>query len=54
MKRKRTKEWSGRQLHGHFKTEPEDLSGVSRNCIGTDELKKEEKRPFFGRARPGT
>ena len=47
MKRKRTEDWSGRQLHGHFKREPKDLSGVSRNCIGTDELKKEEKGPFF-------
>ena len=29
MKRKRTEDWSGKQLHGQFKRETEDLSGVS-------------------------
>ena len=28
MKRKRTEDWSGKQLHGHFKRETKDLSGV--------------------------
>ena len=29
MKRKRTEDWSGKQLHGQFKRETDDLSGVS-------------------------
>ena len=28
MKRKRTEDWSGKQLHGQFKRETKDLSGV--------------------------
>ena len=40
-KRKRTEDWSGKQLHGQFKRETGDLSGVSWNWIRTGELKKE-------------
>ena len=40
MKRKRTEDWSGKQLHGQFKTETEDLSGVSWSWKKTVELKK--------------
>ena len=29
MKRKRTEDWSGKQLHRQFKGETEDFSGVS-------------------------
>ena len=29
MKRKSTEDWSGKQLHGQFKRETDDLSGVS-------------------------
>ena len=41
MKRKRTEHWSGKQLHGQFKRETDDLSGVSWERIRTGELKKE-------------
>ena len=41
IKRKRIEDWSGKQLHGQFKRETEDLSGVSCNWIRTSELKKE-------------
>ena len=47
MKRKRTEDWSGKQLHGQFKKETEDLSGVSRNWIRTGELKKETEGLIF-------
>ena len=40
MKRKRTEDWSGKQLHWQFKKETSDLSGVSWNWIRTCELKK--------------
>ena len=33
MKRKRTEDWSGKQLHGQFKRETDDLSGVSWEWI---------------------
>ena len=41
IKRKRIEDWSGKKLRGQFKTEKEDLSGVSWNWIRTGELKKE-------------
>ena len=41
IKTKRTEDWSGKQLHGQFKKETEDLSGVFWNWIRTGELKKE-------------
>ena len=47
MKRKRTEDWSGKQLHGQFNRETEDLSGVSRNWIRTGELKKETEGLIF-------
>ena len=43
MKRKRTENWSGKQLHGQFKRETEDLSGVSWNSIRTGKLNKDTK-----------
>ena len=42
MKRKRTEDWSGKQLHGQFKRETADLPGVSWNWIRTGELKEKE------------
>ena len=54
MKSKRTKDWSGKQLHGHFKRETEDISGVSRNLIRTGELKKETEGLTSCQARSGT
>ena len=33
MKRKRTEDWSGKQPHGQFKRETDDLSGVSWEWI---------------------
>ena len=47
MKRKRTEDWSGEQLHRQFKRETEDLSGVSWNWIRTDELKETDGLFFF-------
>ena len=47
MKRKRTKDRSGKQLHGQFKRETDDLSGVSWNWIRTGELKKETEGLIF-------
>ena len=47
MKRKRAEDWSGKQLHGQFKRETEDLSGVSWNRIRTGELKKETEGLIF-------
>ena len=41
MKRKRTEDWSRKQLQGQFKRGKEDLSGVSWNWIRTGELNKE-------------
>ena len=35
IKRKRTEDWSGKQLHGQFKKETENLSDVSWNWIRT-------------------
>ena len=40
--RKRIEDWSGKQLHGKFKRETEDLSGVSWNWVRTGELKETE------------
>ena len=31
IKSKRTEDWSGKQLHGQYKNETEDLSGVPWN-----------------------
>ena len=47
IKRKRIEDWSGKQLHGQFKRETEDLSGVSWNWIRTGELRKETEGPIF-------
>lgn len=47
MKRKRTEDWSGKQLHGKFKKETSHLSGVSWNWIRTGELKKETEGLIF-------
>ena len=47
MKRKRTEDWSGKQLHGQFKRETEDLSGVSWDWIRTSELKKKTEGLIF-------
>ena len=47
MKGKRSKGWSGEQLHGQFKRETEDFSGVSWNCIRTAELMKETEGLIF-------
>ena len=47
MKRKRTEDWSGKQLHGQFERETVELSGVSWNWIRTGELKKETEGLFF-------
>ena len=47
MKRKRTEDWSGKQLHGQFKRETDDLSGVSWEWIRTGELKKETEGLIF-------
>ena len=47
MRRKRTEDWSGKQLYGQFKWETEDLSGVSWNWIRTGELKKETEGLIF-------
>ena len=47
MKSKESEDWSGKQLHGHFKKETEDLSGVSWNWIRTGELKKETEGLIF-------
>ena len=47
VKRKRTEDWSGKQLHGQFKRETEDLAGVSWNWIRTGELKKETEGLIF-------
>ena len=52
MKRKRTEDWSGEQLHRQFKGETEDFSGVSWNWIRADELKETEGLFFFN-ARSG-
>ena len=41
LKRINSEDWFGKQLHGHFKKETNDLSGVPWNWIRTDELKKE-------------
>ena len=56
MKRKRTEDWSGKQLPGEFKRETEELSGVSWDWIRTGGLKKETEglRAYFCRARSGT
>ena len=47
MKRKRTEDWSGKQLHGQFKRETDDLSGGSWEWIRTGELEKETKGLIF-------
>jgi len=47
MKRKRTEDWSGKQLHGQIRKETEDLSGVSWNWIRTGELKEETEGLSF-------
>ena len=47
MKRKRTEGWSGKQLHGQFKREAEDLSAVSLNWIKTGERKNETEGLIF-------
>ena len=47
MKRKRAEDWSGKQLHGQFKKETEDLSGVSWNWIKTGQLKEETEGLIF-------
>ena len=47
IKRKRIEDWSGKQLHGQFKREKEDLSGVSWNWMRTGELKKETEGLIF-------
>ena len=47
MKRKWTEDWSGKQLHGQFKWETEDLSGVSWNWLRTGELKNETEGLIF-------
>ena len=47
MKRKRTEDWTRKQLHGQFKRETEDLSGVSWNWIRTGELNKETEGLIF-------
>ena len=47
IKRKRTEDWSGKQLHGQFKRETEGLSGVSWNWIRTGELKRETEGLIF-------
>ena len=47
MKRKRTEDWSRKQLHGQFKKETENLSDVSWNWIRTGELKKETEGLIF-------
>ena len=47
MKRKRTEDWSEKQLHGQFKRETEDLASVSWNWIRTGELKKETEGLIF-------
>ena len=47
IKRKRIEDWSGKQLHGQFKGETEDLSGVSWNWIRTGELKKDTEGLIF-------
>ena len=47
MKRKRPEDWSGKQLHGQFKRETEDLAGFSWNWIGTGELNKETEGLIF-------
>ena len=47
IKRKRIEDWSGKQLHGPFKRETEDQSGVSWNWIRTGELKKETEGLIF-------
>ena len=47
MKRKRTEDWSGKQLYGQFKRETDDLSGVSWEWIRTGELKKETEGLIF-------
>ena len=47
IKRKRIEDWCGKQLHGQFKRETEDLSGVSWNWIRTGELKKETEGLIF-------
>ena len=46
-KEERIEDWSGKQLHGQFKGETEDLSGVSWNWIRTGELKKETEGLLF-------
>ena len=47
MKRKRTEDLSGKQLHGQFKRETDELSGVSWEWIRTVELKKETEGLIF-------
>ena len=47
MKRKRTEDWSGKQLHGQFKRETDNLSGVSWEWTRTGELKKETEGLIF-------
>ena len=47
MKRKRTEDWSGKQLHEQFKRVTEDLSGVSWNWIRAGELKKRTEGLIF-------
>ena len=47
IKRKRIEDWSGKQLHGQFKRETEDLSVVSWNWIRTGELEKETEGLIF-------
>ena len=49
MKRKRTEDWSEKQLHGQFKKETEDLSCVPWNWVRTGELKKEKKGLLLAR-----
>ena len=47
IKRKRTEDCTGKQLHGQFKRETEDLSCFSWNWIRTGELKKETEGLIF-------
>ena len=47
IKRKRIGDCSGKQLHGQFKGETEDLSGVPWNWIRTGKLKKETEGLIF-------
>ena len=47
MKRKRTEDWSGKQLHGQFKRVTDNLSDVSWEWTRTGELKKETEGLIF-------